>query len=511
MDNFYTATVYSKRAEVIRMYSTLLGTDGFRKGMDLYFERHDGSAVTCDDFRAAMADANGVDLDQFGRWYFTPGTPTVTYSSQYDADAKKFSLTLSQENKGDGPMHIPVKVGLLDKATGEEVVPSRVLELKEDSQTFEFEGLEGGEVVPSILRGFSAPIKLVRSSSSAADEEADWAFLAARDTDGFNRWESGQKLYASLIFQTLRGDEGESATPDYVFEAFRRTMALDSDDYSIQAYALTLPSAGTLAEELDVVDPVALHNARGAVKKSIARKFYGDIRSKYDELTAAMKSDEDENDGNLKLDATSIGRRLLRNVLLEYLCSVKETDEELVVAANLANAQFSNASGMTDKYAALACLVSMDGGNDDVIEMREGALKQFYDDAAGDALVLNKWFMVQALADLPDVLDRVNKLIEHPEFTLTNPNRCRSLIAAFSMNSAHFHAEDGSGYRFLADKVGDIDKLNPQMSSRMGGALIQWRRYNEERGALMKAELEKVASMKPISDDLFEVVSRGLK
>lgn len=503
MDNFYTATVYSKGAEIIRMYRTLLGKDGFRKGMDLYFERHDGSAVACDDFRAAMADANGVDLDQFGLWYSTNGTPTVKYQSKYDDASKTFYLTFSQESNSDEPLHIPISVGLLDKATGKEVIPTKVLNLKEKQQTFEFSGLEG-DVLPSVLRGFSAPVKLVGSST---DEEKDLAFLAANDTDGFNRWEAGQKLGQNLIFQTMKGEKSDSRAEEYVLEAFEKTLALESDDYAIQSYLLTLPSEATLSEELSVVDPVALHKARGDVRKLIARKFYSEIKAKYDELTAAMQvSSEDE----LKLDATSMGQRALRNVLLGYLCVVKDTPEEREIASQIAMDQFKSSFGMTDRYAALSMLVSMDG-EESVVARREEALKTFYDDADGDALVLNKWFTAQAVADLPDVLDRVKALVKHPEFTLTNPNRCRSLVSAFAMNAAHFHAGDGEGYKFLGDITAQVDKLNPQLSSRMGGSLIQWRRYSEERGALMKAELQKLVAMKPISDDLFEVVSRGLK
>eukprot|EP00956_Cyclotella_meneghiniana_P016531 scaffold26096_cov62-Cyclotella_meneghiniana.AAC.2 len=497
MDNFYTATVYSKGAEVIRMYRTILGKEGFRKGMDLYFERHDGNAVTCDDFLSAMGDANGVDLSQFARWYTTNGTPVVRYKSKYDADTKTFYLTLSQESNSDEPLHIPVAVGLIDKKTGDEVVATKVLDLKEKEQTFEFS--VSGDVLPSVLRGFSAPVKLTGSSE---DEEKDWAFLAANDSDGFNRWEAGQKLYTNAIFQALRGEDS-STTMQYIFEAFERSLNLETNDFSIQAYALVLPAESTLSEEMEVVDPIGLHKARGDVKKAIARKFYSQIRAKYDELTSTMKDKE------FSVDAASIGQRRLRNVLLDYLCAVKETADERETASKLAIDQFNSAFGMTDKYAALSSLVSMDG-EEDVVARRESAIKKFYDDANGDALILNKWFTVQALADLPDVLDRVKALAEHPEFTMKNPNRCRSLISAFSMNAAHYHAEDGEGYKFIGDMVSQVDKLNPQMSSRLGGALIQWKRYNEKRGALMKAQLQKLADTK-LSNDLFEVVSRGLK
>jgi len=219
---------------------------------------------------------------------------------------------------------------------------------------------------------------------------------------------------------------------------------------------------------------------------------------------------ESNSGDDLKLDATSMGQRALRNVLLGYLCTIKDTPEEREVASMLAMKQFQSSYGMTDKYAALSMLVSMDG-EDDVVARRDEALQTFYDDAQGDALVIDKWFTAQAVADLDDVLDRVKALVKHPDFTLTNPNRCRSLVSAFSMNAAHYHADDGEGYKFLGDITAQVDKLNPQLSSRMGGGLIQWRRYSEERGALMKAELQKLADMKPISPDLFEVVSRGLK
>jgi len=383
-------------------------------------------------------------------------------------------------------------------ATGEEVVPTTVLDLKELTQEFTFSDLKG-DAVPSILRQFSAPVKLV-SASGEEDEEA-LAFLAARDTDGFNKWEAGQKLFTNLIFQAKDGEMTDK-TYDYAKEAFGRTLTdKASKDYSIIAYALLLPSEGTLAELVDVVDPVAIHKARGQVKKKLAREFQAEFKERYDELTASMEGVE------FKVDAESIGTRRLRNVCLDYLCSIRETPEEQKAAAELAMAHFKNASGMTDKVAALSALASMDGEG---ASARDEALEIFYKDADGDALVLNKWFGIQAMADLPDVLDRVKKLKQHPDFTLKNPNRCRSLVGAFSMNTA-FHDESGAGYAFLGDILTELDQLNPQISSRMAGSLIQWRKYNEDRGALMKTQLEKLAEMKPISDDLFEIVSRGLK
>jgi aminopeptidase N len=392
-DNFYTATVYSKGAEIIRMYQTILSQAGFRRGMDLYFERHDGSAVTCDDFLSAMSDANGVDLSQFARWYSTPGTPTVTYSSAYKDGT--LTLTLSQSSRStEGPLHIPISMGLLLKASGEEVLPTTVLDLKQDSQTFTFDGLDG-DVVCSLLRQFSAPVKLLPASGEV-DEEA-MAFLAARDTDGFNRWEAGQNLYSSLIFQTMNGDVSEKSQL-YVDEAFGRALKdSTATDYSIQAYTLMLPTESTLAEAVDVVDPIKIHYARGKVKNGLARKYQEVLREKYQELTMAMKGEA------FKVDAEAIGRRRLRNVCLDYLCSIKESDEEQIVAAELATHHFEKATGMTDRIAALTALASMDGLGS---SFRDMALQTFYDYAEGDALVLDKWFTAQATADLPDVLER---------------------------------------------------------------------------------------------------------
>ena len=266
--------------------------------------------------------------------------------------------------------------------------------------------------------------------------------------------------------------------------------------------ALTLPSESTLAEEMDIVDPVALREARGAIRLAIARKFQNELLDIYNELTNAMSVDKE-----FKVDAESVGRRRLRNTVLSYLTCIKETPEEQKVAADLATSHYNAATGMTDKMAALSALASMDGEG---AEARDTALQRFYKEANGDALVLNKWFSVQALANLPDVLDRVKALTKHPDFTLSNPNRCRSLLSAFTMNAAPFHAEDGEGYKFVAETIAELDKLNPQISSRMGTSLIQWRKYGEKRAELMKGELSKLAEMK-LSDDLFEVVQRGLK
>jgi aminopeptidase N len=504
MDNFYTATVYNKGAEIIRMYHTLLGKDGFRKGMDLYFERHDGGAVTCDDFLAAMSDATGVELEQFSRWYSTPGTPVVTHEHSYDAEAKQWSLTLSQTSNSDEPLHIPISIGLLDAESGAEVLPTTVLDLKEATQTFVFDSIEG-PVVPSLLRQFSAPIKLFPSDGKT-ENETDLAFLAARDTDGFNKWESGQALLKSLVFQVMDGTSLEDTkTWGYVKEAFQRTLTdYDSEDYSILAYALTLPSEGTLIELVDEgsVDPLAIHKSRGMLKKALANEFGTYLKKRYESLTEAMAGSD------FKVDAESIGSRRLRNVCLDYLCSLRSNPEEEASAAELAKAHYESATGMTDKVAALSCLASMHGAAGAI---RDEMIQRFYDEADGDALVLDKWFMIQAMADLPDILDRIEKLKQHPDFSLVNPNRCRSLVGGFCANAAGFHDESGKGYAFVRGILEELDPLNPQISGRLSSSLITWKKYKPERSEKMKQELQTLSELKPISDDLFEIVSRGLK
>lgn len=500
MDNFYTSTVYNKGAEVIRMYQTILGVEGFNRGMKLYFERHDGSAVTCDDFLAAMADANGMDLSHFAQWYSTKGTPTVQYTTHYDSAAGVLELTLSQTSHCPTALHIPIAVGLIDKESKKEVVPTKVLDLKEAKQTFSFDGIQG-EVVPSLLRHFSAPIKLLPESGQV--EEETLAFLAAYDTDGFNRWESGQQLFTLLVFQYMKDGKPSEKTMGYVMEAFGRTLAdKTATDLSIVAYTMILPSESTLAEDMPVVDPIGIHKARGDVKKAIAREFQTKLQTRYDELTAECEAETE-----FVVNAAAIGRRRLRNVLLDYLCAIYQTDQEQEAAAALAKKHYDKATGMTDKMAAFNALASMDGKG---AATRDEVTKKFFEEADNNELVLDKWFAVQGSADLPDVLNRVRELTKHPKFTLKNPNRMRSLIGAFSRNEAAFHAADGSGYKFIGEILAELDSINPTIASRLGKVLIKWRRYDPTRGAMMKGELEKL-NQKNLSKDLFEVVSSGLK
>ena len=501
MDNFYTATVYRKGAEVIRMYDTILGTDGFRAGMDLYFKRHDGQAVTCDDFLNSMSVANGKDLSQFARWYSTSGTPTVSYSSSFDAEKGLFQLTLSQTSRSKEPLFIPISVGLLDKKSGQEVVPTKILELKESEQTFHFSDLKG-EVTPSILRNFSAPVKLVPLNGV---DESELAFLASHDTDGFNRYDSSQRLYTVAILKEMTKKEN-GATMNLVFETFGKTLEDQTiNDDSIRAYALTLPGEATLAESVSVIDPPAIHEARKHVKNLIARKFKEQLTRCYQDVSTAIEKDGVE----FKVDGKSVGRRRLRNICLAYLCSIVETADEQRSAAALATRHFESATGMTDKLSAFKQLVSMGGEGEFA---RETAIKKFYDDAKGDPLVLDKWFACQASADSPDIIERVKALVSHPDYSLEKPNRCRSVIMSFTMNEAAFHEPSGKGYDFLGDILEKLDRINPKVAARTtAGSLIGWRRFSEGRAAMMRAQLERLSKLSPVSNDLSEIVAKGLK
>lgn len=505
MDNFYTATVYDKGAEIIRMYETLLSTDGFRKGMDLYIQRHDGQAVACEEFLQAMQDANEVDLSQFMRWYSTPGTPVVTFSHQYDHNNNVFSLTMRQASKCVEALHIPIAIGLLDKATGKEVVPTTVLELKEMEQTFVFPALSG-EVVPSLLRNFSAPIRLEPALSQHVNG-ADLSFLAVHDKDNFIRWEAGQKLYSSLILKRMKGDPTDKITRE-VCQFFEQILSQQdaSVDCGMLAYAMVLPLEDAIAGELTVVNFIEIHAARSLVQQLLARKFYTQLTNRYRELTQKIK---ERSCGKLLLDAASIGQRHLRNVILQLLCTIKETPEEQKTAAGLAAQHMQSATGMSDKYTALVELASMDGAG---ANARIEALKVFYDEADGYNLVVDKWFAAQALSDLPDAVNRVKKLMDHAEYSYHRPNRCKAVINSFTMNYKAFHDESGKGYQLVGEAIAQLDRVNPNASSAIAAKrFIQWQRYDKKRGGLLKAELLKLKSLNPrISVDLDEIITRAL-
>ncbi|MCB9753911.1 MAG: aminopeptidase N [Myxococcales bacterium] len=509
MNNFYTATVYEKGAEVVRMYETLLGRGGFRKGMDLYFDRHDGQAVTCDDFRHAMADANEVSLEQFERWYLQRGTPRLTATGVHDLAARTYALTLEQrapvgvDPAEYKPLHIPVAAGLVSPdgadiplaLAGESLAnapTTRVLELRERSQTFVFQGVDSPPA-PSLLRGFSAPVLL-----ECARSRDQLAFLTAHDSDPFNRWEAGQVLATELLLELTRAvASGAELTVDPLFiHAYEMILADPTLDDAFKSLALNLPDERVLAQSMDVIDVDALHAAREHVAGALARALRGPLTQAYAAGRAA---------GPYRNDKESIGRRRLQNVALAYLTRLREPE-----TTALAVTQLDQADNMTDAEAALMCLADIPGPE------RAAAFASFYERWKHDPLVLDKWFSIQALSSLPSATDEVIALARHPDFTLKNPNRVRALIGAYSMrNQVRFHDADGRGYTLLADAVLELDRMNPQVASRIVSGFNQWRRFDEGRRARMQAELERIlaraqAEEHPLSRDVYEIVSRAL-
>jgi aminopeptidase N len=500
INNFYTVTVYEKGAEVVRMYQTLLGRDGFRKGMDLYFERHDGQAVQCDDFRAAMADANGRDLVQFERWYSQAGTPIVTARTRYDAAARTYELTLSQrcpDTPGQTkklPFHIPVAVGLLD-AGGKDMAlaldgkvvgaTTAVLELTKAEQTFRFTNVTEAPV-PSILRDFSAPVVL-----EYAYQDTELLHLFRYDSDAVNRWEAGQRLaMARLLKLTEAVANGATLELDETFIAAQRAVLVDDRlDAAFREQALILPSETMIAEQMDEVDPHAIHAARQFMRRTIARELGPELMAQYQ---------ANQTPGPYSMDAQSAGKRGLKNLALSYLLIAPGPAE-----LKLAQRQFQQASNMTDRAAALVAMLH--SGAD-----ASAYLQNFYDDFANEALVIDKWFAMQAVVPATSVA-AVRKLMEHPAFTLKNPNRARSLIFSFcNANPSQFHARDGSAYDFWAEHVIALDALNPQVAARLARSMDRWRRYAPALQEQMKRALEHVAAAAPLSNDVMEVVSKAL-
>jgi aminopeptidase N len=483
--------------------------------MDLYFARHDGQAVSCDDFRAAMADANGRNLAQFERWYSQPGTPQLKVQSHYDAAKQTYELTLSQSCKpGAGqknplPFHIPVAVGLLDDkgrdmalyvegtASSKAAPTTCVLELTKAKQTFIFNRVIT-KPTPSLLRNFSAPVVMEYDYS-----DRELAQLMAHDSDAFNRWEAGQRLAMQRLLKLIKQvQRGETLTLDDLFvNALRTTLndqTLDDKplDPSFRQVVLTLPSESMLAEQCKVIDPQAIHTARQYMRKTISERLKADFIAVY----AANLTP-----GKYSPDARSAGKRGLKNLCLSYLLGpsylLGRQDESTL---QLAHAQIASADNMTDRLAALMCLVNTGS------KSAQRPLNRFYQDFKNEALVVDKWFSLQAVAMHTDVA-AVRRLMTHPAFTLKNPNRARSLVFSFcNGNPSQFHAADGSGYAFWAEQVIALNKLNPQVAARLVRTLDHWKKYQPALKKQMQAALQKVTSAKGLSRDVQEVVGRTL-
>ena len=554
MDNFYTCTVYEKGAEVVRLYETLLGKDGFRKGMDLYFARHDGAAVTCDDFRAAMADANGTDLSAFSKWYEQAGTPGLVVKTSYDEAARTFTLSASQATpatpgqNAKAAVPIPIRMGLLgpDGAEmelqlkvkrenggrgrgGERGAPTPTLSGKEDSQPrpsslslsqgephprgtttvllldtptadFTFTGIPA-RPVPSLLRGFSAPVKM----DLVGQTEADLTFLMAHDADAFNRWEAGQRLFKGLIMRLYEAavaagpgaDPAAAAAaaggvPEGVVSAVRAVLTDSSVDGAFTASAISLPAAAELVDAIDGADPVLLHGVRTFVVASLANALRP-------ELEAAVAANDVPPTEPYSPDFEHASKRALKNRALAYL---SYTGDAAVRVDLLARARA--ATNMTDRIAAVAALV------DAACPEREAALAEYAADYGDEPLAMLKWLAIQAGADMPDNLGAVKALAEHPAFAVTNPNCCYSLYLAFQRSPLNFHAADGSGYEFIADSVLAVDRVNKQVAARIAGAFTAWKSFDAPRQAAMQAALRRIAAQPELSENVYEIVTKSM-
>ncbi len=504
INNFYTMTVYNKGAEVIRMQRNLLGAEGFRKGMDLYFDRHDGQAVTTDEFVRCMQDACGRDMGQFQRWYHQAGTPHLRVDGCYDEQSGTYTLEVRQscpesaDGSGKEPFDIPLALGLLETKTGREIAltlqgetPSgatgRVLELRRPRERFCFVDIPA-RPVPSLLRGFSAPVKV---DFDYSDE--DLMLLMAHDSDDFNRWDASQELVQRSVLEMVahRRQDRPMQVPQGVVDAFEAALADESADKSLLAEMLHPPSESYLGDQMETVDVEGIHAAREAFLHHLASALKDRLSELYRRNTET---------GGYDIQPDSIGRRALKNACLSYLMQLQDPEIH-----DLCMRQFRQAFNMTDLIAALALLAGTD------CPQRLQALEAFADRWKGDPLVMDKWFSVQAMSKLPDVLHRVEALMRHPAFSITNPNKVRSLIGAFcSGNVAAFHRADGSGYAFLASRVMEIDPINPQVAARLVRSLVRWRRYDPGRQEMIKLELQRILDAEKLSRDVFEVVSKSL-
>jgi aminopeptidase N len=514
INNFYTMTVYEKGSEVVRMYQTLFGREGFRRGMDLYFKRHDGQAVTCDDFRHAMADANGRDLAKYERWYSQAGTPRITVDTHYDASQKRYTMTLTQ-GYGDaaaaardtqkGPLLIPFAIGLIGddgndmplRLEGEASASphtTRVLEFTEKEQSFTFVDV-AEKPLPSLLRNFSAPVVV---EYDYTDDEL--AFLLAHDSDPFNRWEAGQRLATrELLTLAEHAATGKALElDDTVVAAFGRVLNDETLSPAFRELALMLPSEAYLAEQMDESNPAAVHSARQFVRKRLASTLKGDWLEVHE---------RHQTPGAYEPTPEAGGHRALKNLALAYLAELDDPAD----AVRLAKAQYDAANNMTDRAAALSALLTAAASNGGAAAA--DALDDFYRRFENEPLVIDKWFALQAMqrgTKARPVIEIVRKLMAHPAFTLKNPNRARSLIFSFcSANPAQFHAADGSGYVFWAEQVIALDALNPQVAARLARALELWRRFTPALRDQMRAALEKVAAHAK-SRDVREIVEKAL-
>ena len=500
INNFYTATVYEKGAQIVRMYETMLGRAGFRRGLDLYFQRHDGRAVTCDDFRRAMADANGHDLEQFERWYRQVGTPVVSAATRYDEAVGELVLTLSQrlpdhpDNRGIGPLMIPVRIGFLDAdnrplpvTLAEETdkgPETRLLVLTDDKTEFRFRDLPA-DALPSLLRDFSAPVNLDYDWTSP-----DLARLAGFDSDPYCRWRAMRYLSERVLAALIEGRKEHGA--ELLVEAWSAVIDGSDADPALAAELLSLPSEDELAQNRDPVGVEAIHAARRELLGLLGRRLESALLDRFEALAPS---------GEWSPDGPDAARRRLRNVALGLLAAAGPDS-----SAELASMHYARADNMTDRLAALRTLVH------NGLEGADRALADFERRFADDPLVMDKWFAVQATRPNENVVDDVRRLMGHAAFRMSNPNKLRALIGAFAKrNPVAFHRADGAGYRLAGEVLEKLDDINPQIGARLATCFNRWRAYDDKRSAMMKTQLQKLAAKKGLSPDIEEIVTAALR
>jgi len=493
INNFYTVTVYNKGAEIIRMIHTLLGKDNFRKGMDLYFGRHDGEAVTTEDFVKAMEDASQVDLTQFRRWYSQAGTPQLDIQSDYNADEKRLNLTIKQssEVKFNQPFHIPLSLSLISGDGNEVNSAAQIAHITQLDQTLSFDNVEADTAV-SVLRNYSAPVKL---NFELTNQQL--AFLVANDSDEFNRWNCAQQLGLNIMLALITDfQQHKTLSLDAFFiSTFKQVLTDASLDKALAARILSLPSEDYLGQSMTLIDVDAIYHVREFCKQTLAFELMDDFVSVY-------KACEDS---EYSLTPDAMGQRSLKNICLAYMMS-SQTDTAKKIATELAQHQYDNANNMTDQVSALRCLVhyTQDEGRQ--------VLERFYQQWSDDALVIDKWFIVQATVTGASAFQSVQNLLSHEAFDLSVPNRVRSLVGSFTQaNAVEFHNLSGQGYQFLADIVIQLNKINPQIAARLVLPLIQWKNYDANRQLMMKVQLQRISETSDLAKDLFEITAKGLK
>ncbi len=495
MNNFYTMTVYEKGAELVRMIHQIIGEEQFQKGMKIYFEKFDGNAVTTEDFVTVMEEASNIDLTQFKRWYSQSGTPTVKISRSYDNKTKTLQITFEQKTTADRnqkeklPLHIPVKLNIIDNAGNELLADDQnLIELKKEKEKFSFKNIPP-KSLPSLFREFSAPVKIKTDFS-----ETDLAFLMANDTDYFNRWDAAQTLFINEIKQLISTIESGKTlvVSNSLTQAFKKALTTQNTDRSFLTKMLSLPLESELKDHFNPINVAAIHEARNFLEKQLALELKNELID-----TANLCNNADP----FSIAHSDIADRSLKNLCLGYIGNIKEDDTTLLILDH-----YSTAKNMTDEMACFSILSKINA------DIKARAVNQFYTKWQNDKLVLDKWFAVQAGSHLSDTLNIVQSLCNHPDFSMMNPNKVRSLIYIFALyNPINFHREDGSGYRFVSDKIIELDGINHQIAARLSGCFNHWKKYDGQRKELMKKELKKIVSYPTLSKNVYEIVSRALE